>query len=27
MMLVISFILLLAINILQWRTSRHHAYL
>jgi len=26
-MLVISFILLLAINILQWRTSRHHAYL
>lgn len=26
-MLVISFLLLLAINLLQWRTSRHHAYI
>ncbi|HZF02576.1 MAG TPA: sulfate ABC transporter permease subunit CysT [Methylomirabilota bacterium] len=26
-MLVISFLLLFAINILQWRTSRHHAYI
>jgi sulfate transport system permease protein len=25
-MLVISFLLLLGINLLQWRTSRHHAY-
>jgi sulfate transport system permease protein len=26
-MLVISFLLLLTINLLQWRTSRHHAYI